>query len=365
VYLKNVIIFIIRVLKLLVMQGKYILLALVILLVIIPPGGASLNKITAGAPVFIGETNVDISRSLDNCRVIAWWPDGADTSKPPGKNITLRALNEISDTINHYSFTSAEYGDYTGTWYCEEKKPLKAVFVVKKPEVKIRVWDRGNDKDVTGMTIPSTANVTYRIDTNLDSAMDLRYRPDITPADSFWTVKLTNPAGLSVTNIYTGSYGAAGTVILTLDSAPRVTRSPYLWESGSVWNRASRNIQGELVYPPGTYTFTASQNLNGMQAAYKAAGITDTEGSVTSRADVTFTQAPLVTTTPTAVVPSVTTPAAAEPVPPEITYSSTPVSPTAVTTTPVPVKTTYQPLPEWIALAGVGIAAAFVGWQRR
>jgi hypothetical protein len=364
VYLKNVIIFIIRVLKLLVMQGKYILLVLMVVLAFISPVSASTNKIVAGAPVFIGETNVDISKALDNCRIIAWWPEGADTKQPAAKNITLRPLNELSDVVNHYSFTPAEYANYTGTWYCEERKPLKAMFVVTEPRVTIRVWDMDNDKDVSGQTIPSTTNVTYRIDTNLDSALQWKYRPDVTPADSFYTVKLVDPIGRSLPNVFTGSAGAPGAVILPLEGAPYFTTSPYLWNGGSSWNRASRNAQGEEVYPTGTYIFTLNQNLNGMQASYKAAGITDTDGIVTSTANVTFIKAAMVISTPS--VPAETPGALATPAgTPSQETLPTQVPATPLPATPVPAKTTYAPLPGGIAIAGLLVALAFAAWQRR
>jgi hypothetical protein len=343
------------------MQGKYILLALVVIFIIIAPGGASTRKISADAPVFIGESNVDLTNALDNCRIIAWWPEGADTSKPAEKNVTLRALNEVSETITHYSFNPVEYANYTGTWYCEEKKPLRAVFNVRQPEVRIRVWDLDNDRDVTGTSIPATTNVTYRIETNLDSALQLKNRPDLTPADGFWTVTLTDPSGRGITNIYTGSYGSPDTVILTFDKSPYITSSPYLGKAGDKWNRAAKNTQGELVYPPGRYLFTASQNLNGMQATYNLAGIQDVEGRITSTADVTFTQAAFVTSTPTPVI-AVTTPESQETreETPSVTAPSTPPPATVV-----PVKTTYQPLPAWIVLAGLGIAGTLAVWRRK
>lgn len=348
------------------MQGKYILLASFILLALIVPAGASTNKIIAGAPVFIGETNVDITRALDNCRIIAWWPEGADTSRPAAKNMTLRPLNEVTDALNHYSFTSAEYEKYPGTWYCEEKKPLKAVFVVTEPRLTIRVWDLDNDKDVSGQTVPSTTNVTYRIDTNLDSALQWKYRPDVTPADSIFTVKLVDPAGRSLANVFTGSSGAAGAVILPFESAPLVSTSPYLWKGGSSWNRASRNAQGEEVYPMGTYVFTVSQNLDGMQASYKAAGITNTDGRLTSTANVTFVKAAMVVSTQAPVVSAEMTGASATPEgtpSPETSLTQIPATP--LPATPVPEKTTYAPLPEGIALIGLFIAAAFAVWQRK
>jgi hypothetical protein len=343
------------------MQGKYILLALVVILIAFPPAGASLNKITAGAPVFIGESNLDITRALDNCRIIAWWPEGADTSGPAAKNITLHPVNEISETISHYTISPAEYARYTGKWYCEEWQPHRLVFEVVQPRVSIHVWDMANDKDLSGTTVPATANFTYRIDTNLDLAMQLKYRPDRSPADLFYTVKLTSPSGKGITNIYTGNFGSAGTAILLFDSTPLVLSAPYYWKSGSAWNLTSRNMQGDLLYPSGTYLFSLNQNLNGMQDTYKTAGIMDTEGKLTSSANITIVQPRMIIPTPASVQPVETTPissAAETPLPAPATLTPKP-------TTPVPVKTTYSPVPAGIVLAGLCAAAAFAIWQRK
>jgi hypothetical protein len=337
------------------MQGKYILLVLVLLLLTVMPSAGSTTRIISGAPVFVGESNIDLTRALDNCRIIGWWPEGTEPSFPAVKNITLRPLNEVSSALSKYTFSPAEYRNYTGTWYCEERQPFKPVFVVQEPEIRIRVWDIDADRDVSGETIPSTANVTYRIDTNTDAALQVKYRPELTPADGFMKVLLTDPSGKRVTNIYTANYGAPGNVILTVDEAPYITKSPYIWnfwKGGSFWNRAARNIQGDLVYPPGTYRFTASQNLNRMAESYSAAGITDTDGKLTSTAAITFAPVAVITTTPAAAVtpPAPTLPATMpEPVP--VTTTGTPVPPT-----PVPTKTVYQPLPAWIALAALALA---------
>ena len=351
------------------MQGKYILPVLIFLLIILPPAAASTNQITAGAPVFIGETNIDLTKALDNCRIIAWWPEGSTKEFPAAKNITLRPLNEVSSVMSKYTFSPAQYHNYTGTWYCEEHQPFKPVFIVKEPEVKIRAWDVSNDTDVTGTTVPSSANVTYRIDTNLDSVLQVKYRPDLNPADGFWTVTLTDPYGRKITNIYTGSYGAKDTVILTLDSSPYITATPYywnFWKTGGTWNRASRNTQGELVYPPGTYTFTVSQNLHNMQDTYRAAGIADTDGHLTSSATITFAQAAApVTTTAPPLSPERTEAVVTTAVAPDATMPPLPPTTVLPATTPVPSKTTYQPLPAWLALAGIGIAAVAISCRRR
>jgi len=347
------------------MQGKYILLVLIILLLTVVPSGATTTKIVAGAPVFIGETNVDLTRALDSCRIIGWMPEGSEPAMPAAKNITLRPLNEISSVLSKYTFSPADYRGYEGAWYCEERAPHKTVFVVNEPELKISVWDIDTDTDVTGTMVPATANVTYRIATNMDTALQLKYRLELTPADSSYPVKLTDPSGKSVTNIYTGSYGAPGTVIQTLDTTPYITSSPYtwnFWKSGGKWDRQARNIQGDLVYPVGTYRFTVSQNLNRMQDTYKSEGITDTEGILSSTAEITFFQPSMVITPSPQITPAETLTVTLAP-----EETGTPGMTTQVTTapTPVPAPTTYTPLPAWIAVAGFGVAAAFVALQKR
>jgi hypothetical protein len=138
-----------------------------------------------------------------------------------------------------------------------------------------------------------------------------------------------------------------------------ITTSSYTWKSGNNWNRASHNAQGELIYPNGIYTFTVSQNLNGMEGVYKSAGITDVDGKLTNSTGVTFAQPIVVTSVPTTEAPVDTTKTTGVP---EITGT---IPPTSVSETPVPVKTTYSPMPAWIVMAGIGMAAAFVALQRR
>lgn len=346
------------------MQGKYILLILIFLLFTILPSGAITTKIVAGSPVFIGETNVDLTRALDNCRIIGWVPEGSSPTMPAAKNITLRPLNEISSVLSKYTFSPADYSGYTGAWYCEERAPYKTVFVVHEPELKISVWDLDADKDVTGMTVPSTGNVTYRIDTNMDVALQHKYRLELTPADSFYTVKLTDPSGKNVANIYSANYGAPDMVVETLESQPYITSSPHtwnFWKAGGSWNRQARNIQGDLVYPPGTYQFTVTQNLNKMQDAYRAAGITDTEGKLTSTAGITFVQ-------PAIAVPETTLPVAEVTTAPGPTLTADIPATAPATAEPVPEETTkavYQPLPAWIVLAALGAAGAVAVLKKR
>jgi len=232
------------------MQGKYLIIAFCVIILLVAPATANLNKIAAGAPVFIGESDIDISAALNGCHTIGWWQDGVLRSTTPEKNVTIYEINSVSEKIYHYTISPEIYTGYTGMWYCEDKEPRFAVMDLREPEVAIKVWDLDHEQDVTGQAIPLATNVTYRIDTNLYPALKYLYRPNGNPSDSFFTVKLTDPRGKNVPNIYTGSYGKANTVILPFDTNPFVSSSPYFWTSGKSWDRTARNIQGDIVYPP-------------------------------------------------------------------------------------------------------------------
>ena len=354
-FLMNVIMFIIRVLKLLSMQVKNIVLALVFIFVCAVPAGGSTSKITAGAPVFIGESNLDISNALNGCHTIGWWQNDTITSAPPEKNITLYEQNTISDIIYHYNISPAIFADYPGTWYCVDKKPEIVVFEVLEPQLDIRVWDLDHNQDASGTAVPLLTNITYRVDTNLYHALKPLNRPDVTPSDSFFTVLLTDSYGQSISNIFTGSAGNSRTQILTFDKQPFITESPFLWKYGKDWNRSARNAFGEPLYPVGTYTFTINQNLNHIEESFRSSGITNFTTKITKTKTVTFVKGNLSVVIPDTTQPVITT------IPVISPLSSTTASITTLpTSSPVGKKTTYTPLPEWITLVGIVVAVLVI-----
>ena len=340
------------------MQGKYFLFTFCVIFLLIAPAAANLNKIAAGSPIFIGEKDVDISSALNGCRTIAWWQNGTSPNGSPAKNVTLFEINTISQNIYHFNVSPEQFSGYTGTWYCEEP-PTFPVFDLRDPSVALKIWDLDNDQDVTGKTIPRATNITYRIDTNLYPALKYLNRPNSNPSDSFFTVKLTDPLARNIPNIYTGSYGAAKTQILPFDTNPYITSSPYFWKNGYLWDHAARNIQGDIIYPPGTYSFTLTQNLNNMQESFASNEGNESEGKTRSSATITFlAPEPLVVTTSASTVSTTL---------PEVTISTpaTTVTATAIQTSlTVAKKTTYTPLSGWIVLLGVGIAG-FLAVVRR
>jgi hypothetical protein len=354
----NVIIFIIRVLKLLFMHGKYFFIILAVILVLATPVAGSLTKISAGAPVYIGEQNLNIAAGLQGCRILEWYEEGADTTGPAQKNVTIIKTLEDSDIAFSYTIKPEIYSGYEGNWYCEGKRPLRPVFEVRKPNLTVRFWDLDKDVDVTGQTVPLTANITYRIDTNLDAALQLKYRPQMTSLDSFYTLSLNDPSNKPFSSVYTGSSGKADTKGILIEKNPVISVSPFYWKDGSAWNRMSRNAQGEFTYPPGTYSVEIKQNLNRMEALYTDLYPDERIGLLQASASVTFVKpesTAMQNASETAVTPSaaVTTESTGTPVP-TLADSVTPPSPTTV-----PAKTTYSPLPFWVVLGALWIALVF------
>jgi hypothetical protein len=346
----NVITFIIRVLKLLSMQIKYIFCALIVIFLVCSPTAASTKKIASGAPVFIGETGLDISSAIRDCKVIAWWPEGADMSGPAAKNITIQRVNDVILPVNSFNISPDLFSGYPGNWYCEDKKPTFIVLNVHEPEISIRVWDLDKNEDITGKTVPVTTNITYRIDTNLHKVLSYTNRTDLTTADGFFTVTLTNPYGKDMKNIFTGSVGSSTTQILIFDSTPFMTSPTYYGRNLEAWNRLSRDTTGGYLYPTGTYTFTVVQNLGGMQGSYTSADMKN--GRTTSSASVTFVP---VESPATQVSPE---PSETITTPPETIIPTTavtePVATVPATTLEEPAaKVTYSPLPLWAVILGL------------
>ena len=356
----NVIMFIIRVLKLLSMQRKYCILALVVFFMLAAPVAGSTEKITAGAPVYIGESNLDISKALNGCHTISWWQTGTNASAPPEKNITLYEINTMSEIIYHYNISPNVFTGYTGTWYCTDKKPPKAIFEVLEPQLDIKVWDLDHNQDVSGKSVPPSTNLTYRVDTNLYHALKPLNRPDINPSDSFFTVSLTDSYGQNLSNIFSGSAGNPNTQILPFDKQPFITESPFYWKNGKDWNRSARNKNGEPLYPSTTYTFTISQNLNHMQESYRSSGVTDFTGKVTQAKTITFSndnRSPVTSET----TPMVMT---TKPVV-HLTSSATDGVTPVTSSSPVAKKTTYSPIAEWVPLLGIVVAGLFIITRNR
>ena len=334
-----------------------ILAVLLIFFICSSPVTGTLNRIAGAAPVFIGESNLDISAGLNGCHTIAWWPNGTDVnSQDPAKNISIIPINTVSSVIFHYNLSPDVFTGYTGTWYCQDRKPYVPVFVLYEPQISLRIWDLDTDQDVSGQSIPFATNITYRIDTNMAPALSYSSRPNANPTDSFYTVTMTDPRGSPVPLLATGSAGNQSTVFLPFDSSPFISTSPYFGNNMQSWSHSARDKQGYVLYPGGTYTITVRANLNGMQDAYAASSqAASTSGKITDSNSVTLVQPVTVTPTPTpspartGIQTAITTGAATIP----------------ATATPVAKKTTYSPIPAILPLSGITAAGMLVLLRRR
>ncbi len=325
--------------------------------IIAVPVTASLQKIAAGAPVFIGENNLDISSALNGHNVIGWWAPGSDLSGVPDKTITLS-----TDDVTKFSIRPDVFTGYMGKWYSYDKAPNEFVFEVVEPRIDLKIWDVDNNQDVTGQSIPSTTNITYRIDTNLYLTRNYISRPDANPSDFlFFTVKITNPKGLPITQFFTGNIGNKNTQIIYVETNPVITASTYYWKDGPLWDRNARSADGSIIYPPGTYTFTLTQNLNSMRDAYNTTDPATGIGKITS-GDKTITFLEVQRTNTPTFAPTLTT--TSQTIEPQISATPTAslqntVKPTSTKTTAKP---TYTPLPIWLAFVSIGVVALmFVG----
>jgi hypothetical protein len=160
---------------------------------------------------------------------------------------------------------------------------------------------------------------------------------------------------MPIGNLYTGSAGNKNTLIIPFDNNPFITTSPYYGKGGKDWDHTARNKNAEPLYPLGTYTFTLKQNLNNMKDTYTSLNNPAYAGRITQTATVTFVQDNNTITTPVITQPLVTTPPVTS-----MTESPTAETTEVPTSSPLPVKTTYSPLPEWIALSGIVVAALFI-----
>jgi len=317
------------------MQYRFVLVFIILCMLAAVPASADLGKIAEGATVYVGETGIDLSSALDGSRQIAWFAPGNTTDDPAEIVLTFTEADAFS-----YDISPEIFANRTGMWYKYYPKPRIPLFSVAKPSFNLSVWDLDHKRDVTGQEVPRSTNITYRIDTNLYTVYNEIQRPDNTPQDTFVTVSLTSPKDQPINSIYTASAGYPGVLLYPVEEKPLIKQSPYFWKYGERWNHSARGYDGTVLYPPGTYTFSATQNLNNMQKYYGTSDSIVATGpkTVTFVADV-----PVVTTTATiaeVTVPETTVAAAETPSAAVTTRTTTATAKPTWTSTPLPPQVT-------------------------
>ncbi len=216
-----------------------------------------------------------------------------------------------SITNSSYYISSASFGAYTGPWYGVTSTSVGdtvtgAVFNVQDPSVSVDVWDETTATAVTGGTAIQGDNLTFRINTNLQSALDPTKRSqDVIPGAAQIgniDIKVHGSTGNTYTSLFntTLANGDSNTASIT---SQNVSSALWFWgtvggavpvTSGAgfninyVWNSAATDSSGQLAYPAGVYTVVAQSRLNGMYDNYLNGGATYTGKTVSQPATVTL-----------------------------------------------------------------------------
>ena len=311
------------------------------------PAIATINTISQGNTVFLGEEGLDISGAMNADTQIGWWASGASiaTSAPYPTYV-------ISNAGSFYADPSL-FRSYQGTWYRLDAlgKADGAAFSIADPNLNLRVEDTTVSVDVTqNKWVYRGDEVGFRIETNLNAISSQRDTPALI------TIKVQSPDG----GVFTALVNNAGTH--SIENIP-VSSSPY--DTGSVWDT------GRSTYDPGTYTIWAECNVNNMKNNYEVTGKTvstkismlNTEfnpliGVNVPTTQVTSTPTTIITTTP---ILKITTVPKTSPMTVVITATppaaATPIPQTSATTLPAPAATTPKKSPGFgIIVTAVSVA---------
>ena len=262
------------------------------------------NTITVpGASVYIGEQQLNLanlSGALTGDTAIAWWASAAPLSTTsPSQVYPLNTLN-----LNSFYVSPAAFGNYPGNWYgytgsAWDGKP--ALFTAVDPSVGIDVWDITTGTTVTSGTAIQGDYLAFRINTNLQAALDPTKRVQDTigtPAIGNIDIKVKTAAGNTYTALYT-SNATQGALANKSITQQNVTAPLWFWGTldgnqptttnvADNWSTGATDATGQNAYPAGVYTVIAQSRVNGMYDNYLNGGATYTGKTVSQPATVTI-----------------------------------------------------------------------------
>jgi trimeric autotransporter adhesin len=236
---------------------KKFALALVSLMVLafIAVGSASAypvyaENITPGDTIFVGESGLCIGAPLGGNSKLAWYASGSNpTTDEPAIVYTV-------STTGTFYVQPGMFSAYEGTWYSYTGIPgdgnATVAFYVYKPTLGLSVYNNATGDDVTGKKVIAGDEVTFRIDTNLNSLFDRKSGTLNGGID----INVITPSGATLTALVNNSQ--TPTSITNI----RPTNTQYfLFDNGDVaaWQL---NIS---QYSAGTYEVLAKCNVNGMK----------------------------------------------------------------------------------------------------
>jgi hypothetical protein len=229
---------------------------------------ASLNIISQGDEVYIGEEGLDVSAAVGSFTQIAWF---AAASNPATD--TPSTVISIGNPESFY-VAPVDFVSKTGNWYRWDGGATRneIAFIVVDPAIDIRVWDQNTNKDVTGKAVPFGNYENFRLESNIF--------PVITRAgysgEGFVNIRVKNFEGTDYSTLWQSM-----TVNLPLTDQV-VDTSLWYWvppgDTTRGWNTAMIDIYGAPIYKAGAYTACAEIDLNNMMDNYKAPDGSDYTG---------------------------------------------------------------------------------------
>jgi hypothetical protein len=316
--------------------AKGIVLFFLAFVVLALPVGASLNTISAGDTVFIGEQGLNITGAAGASTQVAWFPSTAQTTATVPEKVV-----DLTGVKNNFYVNPIDFSTRTGNWYRMPIPPggvglATLAFSVVDPWLALKIEDTTVNVDVTGKWAPRKDTLGFRIETNLYT-MSERVGGG---AGAPLTIKVQTPQG----NVLSALVDPAGTAH-SLEI--RVTTSPFI--PTGIWDT------GNTLYPPGTYEVWVECNENQMRDNYNQVGKTVSVHPSLIVQD----QNPLINTKVTATTTAVQVTITQITAPTTVATTQAPATFPAVTTAPASFPTNTgipSPLPTPTRTAG------FCGW---
>jgi PGF-CTERM protein len=293
------------------------LIALVALvLVAVLPASATYYNVnnTVNAPggsVYIGEQQLNIQPLVNSYPAggavsIGWWASAASvTSTAPSQQYNVSSLNPSS-----FYASPSGYGNYLGNWYAINgsgtPNTTAAFFTVVDPSLAIDVWDINTSTTVSSGTVIQGDLLTFRINTNLQSAIDPNYRTSsVTPAVGSVDIQVKPSSGNTYASLFVNSTSGSSTYNTQNIRFQPVNQSLWFWgiagngvpsttaTSGAgaiqyAWATGATDSTGNNAYPAGVYTVTAQSDINGQYDNYLNGGAYYTGKTISQPVTVTI-----------------------------------------------------------------------------
>lgn len=300
----------------------------VFIFTLVAPVSAELQTINKDTPIFIGESNLDISNAASSGNTLGWYASGSTVANPD-------YAFEIP-SANPFYVDQDRYLGRTTIWYIISRTGNiitkgDPVFSVQDPQISVAIWDFKKSKDITDQPIVRGDHIGVKVITNMYVVTNTQNRPNAdSSTDGFINIKIQKPSGEVITDLVRGTSDTS-TPTTTLNQY--VTSQPwYFGTASNYWVTDAKDSSGQYLYPSGTYTIWAESELNNMIDNYRYAGFDYTGKTISKSRTITIIDVPVSTQTSTSSTPTLTSTS---------TYTSTPTP--AITTTITTLQTSSVP----------------------